>query len=414
LKAKVAVVKCENYELSNVVQAVGEALDLLGGINKFVNPGQKVLLKPNLLSARPPETAIVTHPTVVEAVATLASQVGGICSIGDSPATIVTATPDSYLRLLEITGMRKVIERTGMKVARFDDGGSERELPSAPIFRKILLANAISDHDVIINLPKFKTHSLTTITCGVKNLYGCIPGTKKMEFHLQTAGNPELFAQILVNILAIVKPRLTIADAIVGMDEQGPNAGRRRNFGFILASTDPVALDAVACKIAGIDPMTIPSTRLATEQGVGTGDLTEIEIVGAPLEEVYIFDFRLPPNADILNRTPKFINQILRNHLVSRPAILQGKCTLCKTCLKTCPVKAIRSNDKKLLFDYSLCIRCYCCQEICPQEAIVLRTSNLRWILAGGIFVLWKLKQCIKKALQVLRAKADSQTVRQK
>jgi len=398
----VALVKCPDYEQANVMRAVNEAMKFLGGVGNFVSPGQTVLLKPNLLSARPPELAIDTHPAVVEAVGRVVLEAGGICSLGDSPATGIS-TPEAYARMLEITGMKEVIDRLGLNIVRFDDTCVEREATHAQTFRKILLTNAVSQYDVIINLPKLKTHALTTITCGIKNLYGCVPGNKKIEFHLQAGNRPELFAQILVNILAIVRPQLTIADGIIGMDGQGPNAGRRREFGIILASTDPVALDAVVCRIAGIDPMSVPMIRLASDQGIGIGDLGQIEVVGTRPEDVLISDFQLAPHADILNRIPKSLHRLLRNHMVSSPTLIEDRCTLCQTCVKACPVNAISSKGKRLRFDYSVCIRCYCCQEVCPREAIELRMSNLRWVFSGAISAQWKVKHYVKAAIRTMR-----------
>lgn len=402
MKAIVALVKCPDYEQANVMRAVNEAMELLGGIGSFVGRGQTVLLKPNLLSARPPESAIDTHPAVVEAVGRVVLEAGGICSLGDSPATGIN-TAEAYARMLETTGMKEVIDRLGLNIVRFDDTCIERESPNAQTFRRILLTNAISQHDVIINLPKLKTHALTTITCGIKNLYGCVPGDKKIEFHLQAGNNPELFAQILVNILAIVRPQVTIADGIIGMDGQGPNAGRRRKFGIILASADPVALDAVVCRIVGIDPMSVSMIRLASEQGLGIGDLGQIEVVGTRLEDALISDFQLAPHADILNRMPKSLHRLLRNHMVSRPTVIKDRCTLCRRCAKACPVNAIGSEDKKVRFDYSICIRCYCCQEVCPREAIELRMSNLRWMFSGAISAQWKVKHCVKAVIRTMR-----------
>ena len=398
MKTIVSIVRCEDYEPTKVMSAVKEAVNLLGGMETFVKPGQQVLIKPNLLSARPPESAIDTHPAVVEAIVRLAADAGGLCAVGDSPSTGVD-TPEAYERLLQITGMWDVIERTGAKSVRFDDSSTEHEIPDARVFRRIPLADAIGEADVMINVPKFKTHALTLMTGAVKNLYGCIPGKRKIEFHLQAGDNPVLFAQILVNILRAVRPGLSIIDGIIGMDGEGPNAGRRRNFGLIFAGADPVAVDAVMCEAAGIEPMMIPMLRLASEQGLGAADLANIEVVGAKLEEVFIPDFQLPPRGDILNRMPRPVHKMLRNYMIATPAFLRSKCTGCGVCVKTCPVHAISGEGKNLQIDYSSCIRCYCCQEICPQEAIHLRTSRLRGTLESAIAAQWKIKHYVKSRL---------------
>lgn len=373
----VAIVKCPDYTPSEVFKAVKQAVDLLGGMQKFVRPGQKVLLKPNLLSASPPESAICTHPAVVEAVAGLAAAAGGTCFIGDSPS-IGGQNSAGFRHLLQVTGFDEAAKRTGALVQRFDEAASLRSIPEARIFPRMLLADALESADVIINIPKFKTHGLTRLTGAVKNLFGCVPGRRKIELHLEAGNDPERFAQMVVDVARAVRPALSVMDAIVGMDGQGPAAGRRRNFGLVLASTDMVALDAAICTAAGISPMSVPMLRLAAEQGIGKADLDEIEVLGVRLEDVRISDFSIPPGGDGLTRMPKPLRRMLRNQLVRIPVILQEKCTACSTCAQACPTNAIAGKGKPPRLDYSVCIRCYCCQEVCPENAIELRAKLIR------------------------------------
>ncbi|MDH7482133.1 MAG: DUF362 domain-containing protein [Armatimonadota bacterium] len=396
MSARVSIVKCEDYTPSNVLRAVKEAVSLLGGMEKFVRQGQKVLLKPNLLSARPPESGVCTHPAVVEAIISLATAAGGICTVGDSPS-VGANTQEGFENLLKVTGMMDVIRRTEAGIAWFNKSGTERRITNAKVFRRILIADALAETDVLINVPKFKTHELTRLTGAVKNLFGCIPGRRKVEFHLQAGADPEVFAQILVDTLWEVRPALNIMDGIVGMDGQGPAAGRRRIFGFIIAGEDPVAVDAVACITANIDPMEVPMLRLATEQGVGTANRTEIEILGVQPEEVRIPGFLMPGRGDIISRLPRSVYHIARNHLVKRPVFIRSKCTGCRECVAICPVGAIHGNDKKLAVDYSTCIRCYCCQEVCPAEAIALRDSRLRVSLETALAIRRAIRRILKK-----------------
>jgi len=396
LNAKVSIVKCEDYTPSNVLRAVKEAVDLVGGIERFVAPGQSVLVKPNLLSPKPPQAAVCTHPTVVESIVGLATGAGGKCSIGDCPS-IAGDSPQGYERLLEITEMSEVVRRTGITSIRLDDSCEEREIPDAKVYRRMPVSGALGEVDALINVPKFKTHELTLMTGAVKNLFGCVPGRRKIASHLQAGCNPEMFAQILVDLLRTVRPALSIMDGIVGMDGQGPAAGRRRSFGVILASADPVALDAVACHIAGFDPMIVPTLRLANEQGVGVADLSRIEIVGASVEEVRIEDFLLPPRGDIISRLPKPLYRMLRNHLVRKPVFIREKCTACRTCALGCPVDAISGEGKNLRIDYSRCIRCYCCQEVCPEEAILLVMSRFRNSIEGALAVRRRIRRIVKR-----------------
>lgn len=397
MESTTSIVRCDDYTPSTVFRAVKEAVDLLGGMGQFVSQGQKVLLKPNLLSARPPDSAVCTHPAVVEAVAGLAAAACGVTvSFGDSPS-IGAENWDKYNRLLSITGMAEAIERAGIEPVRFDDCSIERDIPDAKVFRRLLLTKALDDCEVLINIPKFKTHGLMGFTGAIKNLFGCVPGRRKAMFHLQAGDNPEMFAQMLVDVLRAVRPRLSIMDGIVGMDGQGPGAGRRRNFGLIIASADPVALDATACRVAGIDPMTVPTIRLASEQGLGIA--TGIEVLGLQPDEVRIDDFLVPQGGDLVSRMPKPIYRALRNQIVVSPTFIRAKCTGCRQCIEMCPMNSITSEDgpslpsritnhgSRLKINYSQCIRCYCCHEVCPQEAIYLRSGRLRGSMSALLAV---------------------------
>ncbi len=392
----VSIVKCEDYTPSNVLRAVKEAVDLLGGIERFVGDGRKVLVKPNLLSPHPPEAAVCTHPAVVESAIILSMAAGGKCIIGDCPS-IRADTPEGYEHLLEVTGMRDVMRKTGATSLRFDDSGIEWEIESARAFRRLTLTGALRQGDALLNVCKFKTHELTLLTGAVKNLFGLIPGRRKIQFHLQAGSNPEMFAQVLVDLLRAVRPTLSIMDGIVGMDGQGPAAGRRRNFGVIVASEDPVALDAVACGIAGVDPMDIPTLRLANEQGVGVADLSRIEVLGASIEDARVEDFMLPPKGDIVSRLPKPLYGMLRNHMVRKPVFDRARCTGCRSCIKTCPVDAITGEGRELRIDYNACIRCYCCQEVCPEQAIPLVMSPLRNTIEGMLAVRRRIRHMVRR-----------------
>jgi uncharacterized protein (DUF362 family)/Pyruvate/2-oxoacid:ferredoxin oxidoreductase delta subunit len=398
MNPKVSIVKCEDYSPENVRAAIKQAVDLLGGMEQFVHPGQRVLLKPNLLAAWAPDSGVTTHPAIVEAVIELAREAGGNCALGDSPA-FGGESDAAFAKLLTKCGLSEVLD--GMKVEgrRFQTTGPETEIPNAKVFHSIPLTDALSDADVLINLPKLKTHSLCIYTGAVKNLFGCVSGHRKAMFHLQAGDKPELFAQMLVDLHKAVKPQLSIMDGVLGMDGAGPSAGRRREFKVVIASSNPVALDAVACMVAGFDPEIVPTLRLASEQGLGPIKRDEIEIVGATPEEVRINDFLLPESGDMFNRVPKFIFHAFRNQLVLSPRIHRRKCIRCNECLKICPAQAIRSENK-LTFDYSKCIRCYCCAEVCPREAIYLHAGPLRTVFQG-------IQSVRKSILQILKREAS-------
>jgi uncharacterized protein (DUF362 family)/NAD-dependent dihydropyrimidine dehydrogenase PreA subunit len=376
-RSKIAVIKCSSYDPASVKAALQKAVDLLGGISRFVGTGASVLIKPNMLSPDPPEKAITTHPAVVRAVAELVSSDGGTPSIGDSPGFY------SFKRVAAASGIAKAAEEAGARLTPFETGV---EIATAEncLLKKIVVAQAVAGSDAIISVPKFKTHSLTYITAAVKNLLGCIPGLKKAEMHFRFPDN-ERFSRLLVAICLSIPVRLHILDAVVGMDGDGPNAGNPFPMGLIMAGADPVALDSVACRVVGIDPMTVPMLSIGQECGLGHATEDGIEIVGESIDDVRVDGFKaVPPGADVgkLLPLPEVVLRCIRKWVVKRPRIMRGACTRCGACVEVCPAKpkALNITAGGISVDDRNCILCYCCAEMCPSKAI-----NLRRRLGAGI-----------------------------
>ena len=241
------------------------------------------------------------------------------------------------------------------------------------------LQKELVDSDMIINLPKIKTHGLTIFTCAVKNMYGVVPGLIKSEYH-KKAPNPSKFAEYVVDIYALSKPQLNIVDGVIGMDGAGPSAGNPKKMDMILASRDGVAVDVLLCDILGKDPMKVPINRIATEQGLGEGDLHKIEVLG---DLQIVDDFKWPPNIySSLDMIPPSIARGIMKLFWSRPAIDSGICTNCKTCVKTCPVNALIENTPIPEFEYGDCINCLCCMEMCPEKAVFEQKSPLSRLIS--------------------------------
>ncbi|HPP75859.1 MAG TPA: DUF362 domain-containing protein [Armatimonadota bacterium] len=355
--------------------AVFQAVELLGGIGSWVQPGQKILLKPNLLSARLPEAAVTTHPAVVEAVVELCLQAGAKVSLGDSPP-LAGERESSYKRLLQMTGMNGVAERTGAEIVRFEEAVTQIECPEGRYYKKFDVARAVVDADVLISIPKLKTHGLTYLTGAVKNIFGCIPGKRKAFFHAQAGDDRETFAQMLVDLLRALPPQLSIMDAVVGMEGDGPVDGKIRPVGLILASVDPVALDAVASAVLGIDPMIVETTRIASSEGLGVADLKKIEVLGEPIENVTCSGFIEPRSKSLWTDIPRPIRQLLKSQLVPFP-VVTSNCKSCGACEQACPVQAISNGHKRPHIDLSKCIRCYCCREVCEHQGLELKIGKL-------------------------------------
>lgn len=364
--AKVSLAHCVSYKPEDVQSAISRVLEPLGGIGTFVKPGNKVLLKPNLLQASRPEQMITTHPAVVEAVIVLVKQAGGIPLLGDSPAGAVKSVEDYW----KSTGMWDVCQKHGVELVQFEKGGVVMKERSG---RRYHISKAVLDADVLINLPKLKTHSLTMFTCAVKNMYGVIPGLKKSNYHKE-APKPLEFSGIVVDVYALARPHLTIVDGVIGMDGAGPAAGEPKQLGLIMAGADGVAVDAVATHLLGRKPLSIPTTEIAHRQQLGEADLAKIELLGDRYDVRR--DFRWPPGW-FYAFIPGYLAKVAAKLFRIRPAIHAEMCVNCGFCVESCPVSALIPGVKVPEFEYRLCINCLCCQEVCPQHAVYQRKSAI-------------------------------------
>jgi uncharacterized protein (DUF362 family)/Pyruvate/2-oxoacid:ferredoxin oxidoreductase delta subunit len=369
-KTKVAVLSCSSYDPAILQIKIAEALNLLGGLDKYVRPGMKVLLKPNLLSAKEPSRAITTHPEIVAAVAREVRKLGADVKVGDSPG----GAKRGVRRVWENTGMLAMAEREKIELVNFEAGGVVRFKVRD---RQYFLAKEAVEADLIINLPKLKTHILTLMTGGVKNMFGLIPGFRKGEYHKE-APRPDDFAQIVVDILSLRPPALTILDAILSMEGDGPSSGSPRWTNLILASPDPVAVDAVASEIIGLIPNQVPTTRIASDSGLGIGWAEALEILGENLNEVRIPDFKLTSNRK-MELLPAVLTKFLGQYIWVRPAIEGKSCNSCNVCASSCPTGALQASENHATphFDYKTCINCWCCHELCPSKSVYVNQSWL-------------------------------------
>ena len=378
MNSKVAIVECPSYEPGTVENAVRRGLELVGGLGSIVRPGNSVLLKVNALMDADPDSAATTHPSLVSAVIKEVKNLGATALVGDSPGN-AKADVD---RTMERAGFLKAAEKAGGEIVNFQRSKIE-EIPSPSgnkRIKNIKICRAVLDADVIINLPKLKTHNWTLFTGAVKNMFGAVPGFNKSRYHILSP-QPYHFSESLVDILEIAQPQLNIMDAVMGMEGRGPSAGDRRFMGALFFSADAVAMDAVCSAAIGYAPFAIDTTRIAHERKLGEGKLENIEIAGVPLSKVAKKDWKHSANTYSLTKNiPGWLNFLLRpvtRLLRIDPVIDQKKCEKCMICVENCPAKTIFFNNNKVEIDLSQCIMCFCCAELCPYRAVKLKRSWL-------------------------------------
>ncbi|MFZ5647270.1 MAG: DUF362 domain-containing protein [Bacillota bacterium] len=358
------VKSCKSYQYGEVEEAVAFLLEGLGGIKNLVTPGQIVALKPNLIARKKPEDAATTHPAVVEAVARQVIKAGGRPVICDSPGGPYTK---GLLKMVyRETGMAEVAGRTGAGLS-LDTGEEVRQFPDGVVYKTYPVISPLAKADVIIGLPKMKTHGMTTFTGAVKLFYGAVPGLKKAQYHFNLQKIQE-FSQMLVDLAVMLEPDLTIMDGVWGMEGDGPLSGSPRYSGVLLAGRNPFAVDAAACRMIGLNPGRIPYLALGQERGL-VGDFESIEIKGDGFQ-ILSPPYKLPGHKNIDFNLPPSVKKVLGRWFQPRPVFSREACAGCGDCARACPSGAIEISGGKARVNLDQCIRCFCCHEMCLPKAV--------------------------------------------
>lgn len=361
----VALVPCAHYETRALEKALDFVEEALGPLERGAEETDRVLLKPNLLTASAPEDAVVTHPALVAGVARRLRARGYEVFIGDSPGGAVKGV-ESYW---ERTGLLEAARESGAHLLNFEGSGWERVRRGG---RAYTLARPVLEFRFILNLPKLKTHSFAGLTGAVKNLYGSVPGLMKTSLHLAAPG-PDDFAARLLDVYEVATPTFHLADGVVAMDGRGPSAGRARPMGCLLAGRDGSALDLLFARLVGCRPERVITLAEARRRGWTGADWKAVEVRGADPGTLAPRDFRLPDNR-IYRWLPPFLGPLVRRLVRSWPESTE-RCTGCGFCAESCPAEAIRLQGGRAVVDRTRCISCLCCHELCPEKAVAIQRT---------------------------------------
>lgn len=351
-------VMIEPADYENVARAIDRVFD------GFPLPmaGRKVLIKPNVLRASEAREGIVTHPAVLKAVVRkVQARDPAEIVVGDNPG------------LFNYGDNEASFKQTGLMDAALgcyrNIGNESVKVAFNPDFRpQVSVSRAVLEADIVISLPKFKTHGLTVLTGGIKNSYGILPGAQKAMLH-RIAGSPDRFHELVVDVFKLRVPDLFILDAVVGMEGNGPASPELRDIGLILAADNAVALDAVMAVMMGLDPEQLRFLRKAQADGLGDYAMETIDVLG---ELKPLPDFKLPPLGGAAVQDSADLQGLISARTRVRPKADPALCTGCGTCIDQCPVAALSMPEDLPVVDADTCITCFCCQEICPEKAIAL------------------------------------------
>ncbi|MDR1376293.1 MAG: DUF362 domain-containing protein [Synergistaceae bacterium] len=373
IESKILLLKRNGYGQADMDSAVSAVFEYFGGIRKFIAPGARVLLKVNLVAGHAPERRATTDPSLVRAAARLVLKAGGRPVIADSPGI------DSFSKAAQKAGLTDVALELGIPCVELEDSLPLPVVPGAS-FHKIEVSRQALESDVVINLPKMKTHAQMLLTLGVKNMFGCVVAQRKAQWHYNVGFRRERFASLLLDIWNGIRPALTILDGVIGMDGLGPTNGKPFPYGVVAGARDALVMDFWLCRMMGARLEDYPLWQAAALRGMPQCRLDEKDLAGDfPAAHVWKgVNIPKPRSLSLLPILAKLpFAAIWERALTSRPVHRPDLCVECGKCAAICPANAIVLRNKTLTFDYRKCIRCYCCHEMCPADAIGFKNGLL-------------------------------------
>ncbi|MCD6434803.1 MAG: DUF362 domain-containing protein [Clostridiales bacterium] len=368
--AKVSLQKCDDYNLDVIKKVLIKSIDDLGGLEEYISPGEKVLLKVNLLMKKRPEEAVTTHPIFVKALAEILSEFGADVLVGDSPGGPFN---EKALRgIYKSCGYDIVSDKDKNIKLNYNINQITVHRDDLYLLKRIEVIEILEKVDKVISVSKLKTHGMTVFTGAVKNMFGTVPGISKAEYHFKMPKIKD-FTNMLVDVCKNADPVLSFMDGIVGMEGAGPSAGNPIKIGAILVSNSPYHLDVVATKLVGINPMEVPTIERTIERNMVKKDYVDIEMTGLELNDFPKISIKKPKGGGISfldGKLPSFISKPIINLLSAKPIFDYDICVKCGECERACPANAIVIDQEGPKVDYDKCIRCFCCQELCPYKAV--------------------------------------------
>ncbi len=370
----ITIRRCEQYAEDVLRQVFTQAIEDIGGWEPYIQPGERVLLKVNLVAGRDPDLAATSHPAFVKVLAQMLQEYGCSVVIGDSPGGIFNVS--RLKKVYRITGMERAAEESGAELS-MDTDMVEVDNPEGKLLGHLTLTSMSRQADKVISVCKLKTHGMMTYTGAVKNLFGTVPGTIKAEYHMRMSEWSD-FADALLDIWAATRPVLSFMDAIVGMEGNGPTNGSPRKIGAVLVSPDAAGLDLAGSHLIGLEREQVPLLQQAYLRGWIPESYKQLDLVGDSIEELVVSDYKMPDHihADLLeNRIPKSLQGLSKKLLRPKVHFDHARCVGCGECVANCPAQTITMVEHRPQVNHKNCIRCYCCQELCPKDAVSVRQS---------------------------------------
>lgn len=380
---KVALLKCTDYDVHNIEKKLREGFELLGGtsfLRALIPENSSVLLKPNFLSVVERGSPVITHYAMFEAVVRIVKEYSNNIAFGDSPGS------GDGRKAAERSGLMEVANRYDVSFVDFNEE-VHVELNNPLMYKFWNVARAAYEADVVITLPKLKTHAMMYYTGAIKNQFGCIPGSQKASWHtkLPDAVN---FSKMLLDLNSVVKTSFAILDGIIAMEGNGPRNGTPKKMDTIIMGQSLTAVDSTAVRLIGYgDVLAIPHLKVAHGTKWGVVMPEEIEVLGEKVKDMKCKDFKLSRNAKVINFISPTLNNFVASLTAPNPVVFAEKCIGCKKCDEVCPerpkvISFVTHNNKVIpKWNYKNCIRCFCCQELCPQGAIEIKYKPLSRML---------------------------------